>query len=69
MFVAFRSAKVASYSDTFTEQKTTIIVMRSINSQPFREGGVSVVFGAVRFYFDPAQHAGCNIDHAGESNH
>ncbi len=28
MIVAFRSAKVASYGDTFTEKKTTIIVMR-----------------------------------------
>ncbi len=33
-------AKVASYGETFTEQKTTIIVMRSIDSKPIREGAV-----------------------------
>ncbi len=57
MIVAFRSAKVASYSDTFTEQKMTIIVKRSINSQPVRERAVWVVFEVKGFQIDPAQHA------------
>ena len=37
MIVAFRSAKVASLSGSFAEQKATVFVAPPINSQPIRE--------------------------------
>ena len=40
IIVAFRSAKVASVSATFAEQKATILATPLINSQPIREGAV-----------------------------